>query len=113
MTKISDDIENFKNEEKLRHYSQQGDLRLSGPPSGQGAGGGARNRDRRVPADLRAASQALVFDKYDVFLKDVNQGRQHMWIDDCQCHKRCSQVANPVILSTHARCIRFKRAFLS
>ncbi|GFO27834.1 hypothetical protein PoB_005433900 [Plakobranchus ocellatus] len=33
---------------------QQGDLRLSGPPSGQGAGGGARTRDRRVPADLRA-----------------------------------------------------------
>ncbi|GFN81349.1 hypothetical protein PoB_000785500 [Plakobranchus ocellatus] len=31
---------------------QQGDLRLSGPPSGQGAGGGAGTR--RVPADLRA-----------------------------------------------------------
>ncbi|GFN76363.1 hypothetical protein PoB_000286900 [Plakobranchus ocellatus] len=37
---------------------QQGDLRLSGPPSGQGAGSGARTRDRRVPADLRADSQA-------------------------------------------------------
>ncbi|GFO29141.1 hypothetical protein PoB_005564600 [Plakobranchus ocellatus] len=37
---------------------QQGDLRLSGPPSGQGAGGGARTRDRRVPADLRADSLA-------------------------------------------------------
>ncbi|GFN85246.1 MAM and LDL-receptor class a domain-containing protein 1-like [Plakobranchus ocellatus] len=35
-----------------------GDLRLSGPPSGQGAGGGARTRDRRVPADLRADSLA-------------------------------------------------------
>ncbi|GFO26214.1 hypothetical protein PoB_005271900 [Plakobranchus ocellatus] len=33
---------------------QQDDLRLSGPPSGRGAGGGARTRDRRVPADLRA-----------------------------------------------------------
>ncbi|GFO30129.1 DNA primase [Plakobranchus ocellatus] len=32
----------------------EGDLRLSGPPSGQGAGGGARTRDRKVPADLRA-----------------------------------------------------------
>ncbi|GFO28430.1 hypothetical protein PoB_005493500 [Plakobranchus ocellatus] len=39
---------------------QQGDLRLSGPPTGQGAGGGARTRDRRVPADLRADSLATV-----------------------------------------------------
>ncbi|GFO11915.1 hypothetical protein PoB_003842000 [Plakobranchus ocellatus] len=39
---------------------QQGDLRLSGPPPGQGAGSGARTRDRRVPADLRADSQATV-----------------------------------------------------
>ncbi|GFO15772.1 C-type lectin domain family 4 member g-like [Plakobranchus ocellatus] len=39
---------------------QQGDLRLSGPPSGQGTGSGARTRDRRVPADLRADSQATV-----------------------------------------------------
>ncbi|GFN92265.1 hypothetical protein PoB_001877100 [Plakobranchus ocellatus] len=39
---------------------QQGDLRLSGPPSGQGAGSGARTRDRMVPADLRADSQALL-----------------------------------------------------
>ncbi|GFO23846.1 hypothetical protein PoB_005035100 [Plakobranchus ocellatus] len=35
---------------------QQGDLRLSGPPSGQGASSGARTRDRRVPADLRATT---------------------------------------------------------
>ncbi|GFO50555.1 hypothetical protein PoB_007706000 [Plakobranchus ocellatus] len=33
---------------------QQGDLGLPGPPSSQGAGGGARTRDRMVPADLRA-----------------------------------------------------------
>ncbi|GFN84837.1 hypothetical protein PoB_001134300 [Plakobranchus ocellatus] len=39
---------------------QQGELRLSGPPSGQGAGSGARTRDRRDPADLRADSQATV-----------------------------------------------------
>ncbi|GFN87782.1 hypothetical protein PoB_001428800 [Plakobranchus ocellatus] len=39
---------------------QQGDLRLSGPPSGQDAGGGAQTRDRRVPADLRADSLATV-----------------------------------------------------
>ncbi|GFO36132.1 hypothetical protein PoB_006263700 [Plakobranchus ocellatus] len=39
---------------------QQGDLRLSGHPSGEGAGSGARTRDRRVPADLRADSQATV-----------------------------------------------------
>ncbi|GFO28418.1 hypothetical protein PoB_005492300 [Plakobranchus ocellatus] len=36
-----------------RTSSQQGDFRLSGPPSGQGAGGEARTRDRRVSADLR------------------------------------------------------------
>ncbi|GFN89178.1 hypothetical protein PoB_001568400 [Plakobranchus ocellatus] len=39
---------------------QQGDLRLLGPLSGQGAGGGARTRVRRVPADLRADSLATV-----------------------------------------------------
>ncbi|GFO46999.1 hypothetical protein PoB_007350400 [Plakobranchus ocellatus] len=39
---------------------QQGDLRLSGSPSGHGAGGGARTRDRRVPSDLRADSLATV-----------------------------------------------------
>ncbi|GFN96264.1 hypothetical protein PoB_002277000 [Plakobranchus ocellatus] len=39
---------------------QQGDLRLSGPPAGQGAGGGARTRDRTFPADLRADSLASV-----------------------------------------------------
>ncbi|GFO18061.1 hypothetical protein PoB_004456600 [Plakobranchus ocellatus] len=52
-------------ETNLRGFSyiaspQQGDLRLSGPPSGQGAGGGARTRDRRVPVDLRADSLATV-----------------------------------------------------
>ncbi|GFO44414.1 hypothetical protein PoB_007091900 [Plakobranchus ocellatus] len=39
---------------------QQNDIRLSSPPSGQGAGGGARTSDRRVPADLRADSLASV-----------------------------------------------------
>ncbi|GFO16555.1 hypothetical protein PoB_004306000 [Plakobranchus ocellatus] len=37
---------------------QQGDLRLSGPPSGQGAGGGARTRNRKGPTDLRVDSLA-------------------------------------------------------
>ncbi|GFO26288.1 hypothetical protein PoB_005279300 [Plakobranchus ocellatus] len=43
---------------------QQGDLRLSGPPSGHGASGGAKTRDRRIPADLRAdtlATEPLTF----------------------------------------------------
>ncbi|GFO43227.1 hypothetical protein PoB_006973200 [Plakobranchus ocellatus] len=56
---------------------QQGDLRLSGPPSGQGAGSGARTRDRRVPADLRADSQATVLPtpqyKKKHFRKDSTQ----------------------------------------
>ncbi|GFO01955.1 hypothetical protein PoB_002846000 [Plakobranchus ocellatus] len=39
---------------------QQGDLRLSGPPSGQDASGGARTRDGRVPIDLRAGWPASV-----------------------------------------------------
>ncbi|GFO06102.1 hypothetical protein PoB_003260700 [Plakobranchus ocellatus] len=34
--------------------TKQGALRLSGPPSGQRAGCGARTRDGKVPADLRA-----------------------------------------------------------
>ncbi|GFO22358.1 hypothetical protein PoB_004886300 [Plakobranchus ocellatus] len=44
----------------LQSSPQQGDLRLSGPPSGKGTGDGARTRDRRVPSDLRADSQATV-----------------------------------------------------
>ncbi|GFO00117.1 hypothetical protein PoB_002662200 [Plakobranchus ocellatus] len=45
----------------LTHASpQQGDLRLSGLPSGRGIDGGARTRDRRVPANLREDSQATV-----------------------------------------------------
>ncbi|GFO03311.1 hypothetical protein PoB_002981600 [Plakobranchus ocellatus] len=43
---------------KVTFSPQQGDFRLSGPPSGQGAGDGARTRDRRIPADLRADSLA-------------------------------------------------------
>ncbi|GFO41086.1 hypothetical protein PoB_006759100 [Plakobranchus ocellatus] len=39
---------------------KQGELRLSGPPSNQGANGGARTRVRGVPADLRADSLATV-----------------------------------------------------
>ncbi|GFO22410.1 hypothetical protein PoB_004891500 [Plakobranchus ocellatus] len=39
---------------------QQGDLKLSDPPSGQGAGGGARTLDRMVSAYLRANSLAPV-----------------------------------------------------
>ncbi|GFO15720.1 hypothetical protein PoB_004222500 [Plakobranchus ocellatus] len=39
---------------------QQGDLRLSGPPSGLGAGGETRNRDRRFSADFRADSLTTV-----------------------------------------------------
>ncbi|GFN82218.1 hypothetical protein PoB_000872400 [Plakobranchus ocellatus] len=35
---------------------QEGDLKLSGPPSGQGRGGGAQTHNRRVPAYLRADS---------------------------------------------------------
>ncbi|GFN80729.1 NADP dehydrogenase [ubiquinone] 1 subunit c2 [Plakobranchus ocellatus] len=49
-----------KYKDLLLKCPQQGDLRLSGPPSGQDAGGGARTRDRRVPADLRADSLATV-----------------------------------------------------
>ncbi|GFN97389.1 hypothetical protein PoB_002389500 [Plakobranchus ocellatus] len=47
------------NTKRLDSSPQQGDLRLSGPPSGQGAGSGARTRDRRVPADLRADSSYM------------------------------------------------------
>ncbi|GFN85878.1 hypothetical protein PoB_001238400 [Plakobranchus ocellatus] len=39
---------------------QKGDLRLLGPQSRQDADSGARTRDRKVPADLRADSQATV-----------------------------------------------------
>ncbi|GFO44415.1 hypothetical protein PoB_007092000 [Plakobranchus ocellatus] len=39
---------------------QQGDPRLLGHPSGEGAAGGIRTRYRRVPAELRADSLATV-----------------------------------------------------
>ncbi|GFN77372.1 hypothetical protein PoB_000387800 [Plakobranchus ocellatus] len=39
---------------------QQDDLRLSGPPSGLDAGGGALTRDRRIPVDLGTDSLATV-----------------------------------------------------
>ncbi|GFO18566.1 hypothetical protein PoB_004507100 [Plakobranchus ocellatus] len=35
---------------------QKGDLKLLGPPSGQGAGSKARTRDRRVPTDFISGS---------------------------------------------------------
>ncbi|GFO22391.1 hypothetical protein PoB_004889600 [Plakobranchus ocellatus] len=45
---------------KIEPSPQQGDLRLSGPPSGQDADGGARTPHRRVPSDLRANLLATV-----------------------------------------------------
>ncbi|GFO01589.1 hypothetical protein PoB_002809400 [Plakobranchus ocellatus] len=51
---------------------QQGDLRLSGPPSGQGTGGGARTRNRRIPADLRVDSLATVPPTSQLHFKDNN-----------------------------------------
>ncbi|GFO41752.1 hypothetical protein PoB_006825700 [Plakobranchus ocellatus] len=39
---------------------QQSDPRLSGPPSGRGSDGGARTREKWIPADLRADSLATV-----------------------------------------------------
>ncbi|GFN94038.1 hypothetical protein PoB_002054400 [Plakobranchus ocellatus] len=39
---------------------QQGDLRFSGPPSAQDTDGGARTRDKRIPADFRADSLTTV-----------------------------------------------------
>ncbi|GFO01652.1 hypothetical protein PoB_002815700 [Plakobranchus ocellatus] len=50
----------FKTRCPIFKNPQQGNLRLSGLLSGQGVGGGARTRDRRVPADLRADSLATV-----------------------------------------------------
>ncbi|GFO38943.1 hypothetical protein PoB_006544800 [Plakobranchus ocellatus] len=50
---------------------QQGDLRLSGPPSGQGASGRARTRDRRAPADLRADLLAHCATKIGLTLVDI------------------------------------------
>ncbi|GFO35302.1 hypothetical protein PoB_006180700 [Plakobranchus ocellatus] len=37
---------------------QQGDLRLSGPSSGQGAGGEARTHDRKIPSASHCATDA-------------------------------------------------------
>ncbi|GFN76832.1 hypothetical protein PoB_000333800 [Plakobranchus ocellatus] len=56
----SHQVSQYNTLSSMQASPQQGDLRLSGPPSGQGAGGGARTRDRMVPADLRADSLATV-----------------------------------------------------
>ncbi|GFO49094.1 hypothetical protein PoB_007559900 [Plakobranchus ocellatus] len=58
---------------------QQGDLRLSGPPSGQGAGGGARTRDRRIPADLRADSLATVPPTSPQLSRSLKEPWLHKW----------------------------------
>ncbi|GFO18418.1 hypothetical protein PoB_004492300 [Plakobranchus ocellatus] len=39
--------------------TSRGDLRFSDPPSGQGAGGMARIRDRRVSADIRVENEQI------------------------------------------------------
>ncbi|GFO30272.1 hypothetical protein PoB_005677700 [Plakobranchus ocellatus] len=64
---------------------QQGDLRLSGPPSGQGAGSGARTRDRRVPADLRADSQATVLPTPFFSMKTKNHTNNILTNDENKC----------------------------
>ncbi|GFO09490.1 hypothetical protein PoB_003599500 [Plakobranchus ocellatus] len=57
-THLSDVIDRFLATcDRVREYAspQYGDLRLSDPRlPDQGASGGARTRDRRLPADLRA-----------------------------------------------------------
>ncbi|GFO09869.1 hypothetical protein PoB_003637400 [Plakobranchus ocellatus] len=40
--------------------AKQDDLMLSGPPSGQGTGGGAQTHDRGVSTDLKADSLATL-----------------------------------------------------
>ncbi|GFO25604.1 hypothetical protein PoB_005210900 [Plakobranchus ocellatus] len=60
----------------------QGDLRLSGPPSGQGAGDKARTRDRKAPANLRADSLATVPPTADS-LATVPPTPSHKPMTDC------------------------------
>ncbi|GFO12286.1 hypothetical protein PoB_003879100 [Plakobranchus ocellatus] len=45
---------------KKGRKGEGGGAELSVPPSGQGAGGGTRTSDRRIPADIRADSLAIV-----------------------------------------------------
>ncbi|GFO45309.1 hypothetical protein PoB_007181400, partial [Plakobranchus ocellatus] len=60
LKKIVEQLELSGADSKVLASPQQGDLRLSDLPSGQGAGGGARTHNRRVPADLRADSLITV-----------------------------------------------------
>ncbi|GFO27826.1 hypothetical protein PoB_005433100 [Plakobranchus ocellatus] len=50
----------IKRRKKRTSKKKKGDLRLSGPPSAQGARGGARTHERRIPAYIRAESLATV-----------------------------------------------------
>ncbi|GFO26593.1 hypothetical protein PoB_005309800 [Plakobranchus ocellatus] len=61
---------------KFEKSPQQGDVRLSGPQSGQGVGSGARTRDRRVPADLRADSQATVLPTPQSMMRKIFNSNQ-------------------------------------
>ncbi|GFN98545.1 hypothetical protein PoB_002505100 [Plakobranchus ocellatus] len=77
-------------EKVLYIASLRGDLRLSGPPSGQGADGGAGTRDRSVPADLRGDSLAPVpptrpMDLKERGVKEENLGVKEIW--DLRGHK--------------------------
>ncbi|GFO21528.1 hypothetical protein PoB_004803300 [Plakobranchus ocellatus] len=51
-----DSYDDGDDSDTLLSQSTTDDLCLLGPPSGQGAGGGARTHNRRVPAGLRADS---------------------------------------------------------
>ncbi|GFO32580.1 transporter, partial [Plakobranchus ocellatus] len=77
---------------------QKGNLRLSCPPSGRDAGGGARTPDRRVPADLRAGlgisllmTSVIVFIYYNIIIAWglnflVASFTSHLpWIDCDRC----------------------------
>ncbi|GFO49216.1 hypothetical protein PoB_007572100 [Plakobranchus ocellatus] len=68
-----------------RASPQRGDLRLSGPPSGQGAGSGARTRDRMVPADLRADSQATVLPTPQAVNKSTSQQARQVQHSNSLC----------------------------
>ncbi|GFN86240.1 hypothetical protein PoB_001274600 [Plakobranchus ocellatus] len=72
---------------------QQGDLRLLGHPSGQGAGSGARTRDRRAPAYLRADSLTTVpstpTSQQEAFrIPHSHNNKQVFFLDPCRVHQR-------------------------
>ncbi|GFO32434.1 hypothetical protein PoB_005893900 [Plakobranchus ocellatus] len=90
---------------------RQGDLRLLGPPSGQVAGGGARTRDKRMPAELRADSLATVPPTRSRSERDLTS-RSNICCR-CDVHIEHCLVLNVFLFSAPTPCVTILGTFMA